>query len=335
VVRTALVTAPLCALVLAATSPAAAPPPECAERASGDAHDGAASRRPDIDPNLYVNSLDTLVTYDDQLNQRDYDDGYEPGAYKNFEAALAAHGTWTNTASLGRVWFPSVAETGAAFVPYATRGRWVLTEYGWTWISDWSWGWAPFHYGRWAVLPGRGWCWIPGTLWGPGWVAWRVGRAYVAWAALPPEGMSIGRPLGPRSPWSMVSAQSFGTSHVDSVPRRVLPSLFQRTNAFSNPRAMTIGPYGVEINAGPTRLPCHDEPPRRLADVAPDLGPRPAIHPYSGSALDERPWVQQRFVAQTPLCRWIKGAADVGPCVVVASSAAKPDAPARRQQGSE
>jgi hypothetical protein len=335
-VRTGLVTAPVCALVLAATSLAAARPPECAEPAGRGADDRRTNWRPDIDPNLYVNSLDTLVTYDDQLNQRDYDDGYEPTAYKNFEAALASHGMWTDTARLGRVWFPSVAETGAAFVPYATHGHWVRTEFGWTWISDWAWGWAPFHYGRWAVLPGRGWCWIPGTLWGPAWVAWRVGRNFVAWAALPPEGMSIGRPLGPRSPWSMVSAGTFGTSHVDSVPRRVLPSLFARTNAFSNPMPITLDTYRVEINAGPSRLPCQGrEPPPRLADVAPDLAPRAAIHPYSGSALDTRPWVQQRFVAQTPLCRWVKGKGDVGPCVVIASTTATASAPAPRQRGAE
>ena len=27
---------------------------------------------------------------------------------------------------------------------------------------------------------------MPGTVWGPGWVAWRTGDAYVGWAPLPP-----------------------------------------------------------------------------------------------------------------------------------------------------
>jgi hypothetical protein len=271
----------------------------------------------DIDPNLYVNSLDTMVTYDNQLNQRDYDDGYEPEAYKQFESALAPHGTWADTARLGRVWFPSPSETGATFIPYATNGHWAFTDYGWTWISDWSWGWAPFHYGRWAVLPGRGWCWIPGTLWGPAWVSWRTGRNYVAWAPLPPEGMSIGRPLGPRSPWSMARARTFGTSHVELVPRRVLPSLFPRTNALSNRRAIVVGAFTVEVNAGPPVR------PRCLGRAAPhlaELAPRPTIPPSSGVALDARPWVQHRFVAQTPLCRWsADDHRDAGPCVVAAS----------------
>jgi hypothetical protein len=296
-VRRAFIVAPACLLGFVSVAPAA------------DWHT-------DIDPNLYVNSLDTMVTYDDQLNQRDYDDGYEAGAYKSFQAALAPHGTWADTTRLGRVWFPSASETGASFVPYATNGHWAFTDYGWTWISGWSWGWAPFHYGRWAVLPGRGWCWIPGTLWGPSWVAWRAGRNYVAWAPLPPEGMSIGRPLGPRSPWSMARAETFGTSHVELVPRRVLPSLFARTTALSNPRAIALGPFTIEINAGPTRLRCclgRDERP--LDELPPDLAPRAAIHPYSGAALESRPWVQQRFVAQTPICRWsADDDRDAGPC---------------------
>ncbi len=36
------------------------------------------------------------------------------------------------------------------------------------------------------MIPKQGWIWIPGTVWGPGWVAWRYGAAYIGWAALPP-----------------------------------------------------------------------------------------------------------------------------------------------------
>jgi hypothetical protein len=330
-VRRALVVAPACLLVFAAAARAGAGRPTgCAERASREPKNRRAHWHTDIDPNLYVNSLDTMVTYDNQLNQRDYDDGYEPDAYKPFLAALATHGTWADTARLGRVWFPSPSETGTSFVPYATNGHWAFTDYGWTWISDWSWGWAPFHYGRWAVLPGRGWCWIPGTLWGPAWVAWRSGRNYVAWAPLPPEGMSIGRPLGPRSPWSMARAQTFGTKNIELVPRRVLPSLFARTTALSNPRAIALGAFTVETNAGPTRLPCCLEgAPRPLADFAPELAPRSAIHPYSGVALESRPWVQHRFVTQTPICRWsADDDRDAGPCVVATSNSSGPPTPA-------
>lgn len=281
----------------------------------------AAARTPratDIDPNLYVNAVDTNVAYDNLLNARDYDDGYVPDAYKLFEAALAPHGTWADTARLGRVWFPSAAEVGASFVPYSTGGHWLLTEYGWTWISRWPWGSATFHYGRWAVLPGRGWCWIPGTIWGPAWVAWRTGRNYVAWAPLPPEGMSLGRPLGPRSPWTMTRAETFGTRTPEYVPPRVLPSLFTRTVALSNPTPITLGASTIEVNAGPTQLRCcRDRPRKRLADVAPDRLPANTVRPSMGVALESRPWVRHGFGDQTPICAWpADGTKDVGPCGV-------------------
>jgi hypothetical protein len=269
----------------------------------------------DIDPNLYVNSLDTLVTYDDLLNGRDYDDGWTPDAWRPFEAELAAHGTWQDTDALGRVWFPSASETGPGFVPYGTHGRWVLTEYGWTWRSGWSWGWATFHYGRWVVMPGRGWCWIPGTLWSPAWVAWRLGRDYVAWAPLPPDGVSIGRPLGPRSPWTMTTVRAFGVGA--SVPKRVVPALFGHTNPFSNLRRLDLGAYEVRVNAGPTRMRCasgHVAPAERLADAAPEAAPRDAIRPASVAPPQPRPWVTHHFVAQTPLCRWPTRGGDTGPC---------------------
>ena len=36
------------------------------------------------------------------------------------------------------------------WAPYR-YGRWVwVAPWGWTWIDDAPWGFAPFHYGRWA-----------------------------------------------------------------------------------------------------------------------------------------------------------------------------------------
>src|SRR5450631_1360454 len=84
-----------------------------------------------------------------------YDDGYDAQAYTQFQTALAPYGGWDYDSSYGYVWSPSASIVGAAFSPYATGGQWSLTEYGWTWVSDWSWGWAPFHYGRWITRAGR------------------------------------------------------------------------------------------------------------------------------------------------------------------------------------
>ena len=59
-----------------------------------------------------------------------------------------------------------------------------LDAYGWTWVPNEPWGWAPFHYGRWDHSPALGWYWIPGSTWGPAWVSWAVGGDYVGWCPL-------------------------------------------------------------------------------------------------------------------------------------------------------
>jgi hypothetical protein len=300
---------------------------------AAQARDERKPWKSDTDPNLYVDSLDTMVTYDDQLAARDYDDGYAPDAYTQFEAALAPYGKWVDTRRLGRVWFPAAQEIGPDFVPYASHGRWALTEYGWTWLSERPWGWATFHYGRWAVIPGRGWCWIPGTLWSPAWVAWRQGRNYVAWAPLPPKGMSVGRPLGPRSPWSMTTAKTFGQPAMELVPRRVVPSLFAKTMALSNPRPVEEGAFTIQVNAGPRQQRCcggKAPAPRRLLDIAADAAPRAAITPGLGAKLETRPWIRRGFLSQTPVCGWpAPGAPETGMCFA-ATSADGAGLPARR-----
>jgi hypothetical protein len=74
---------------------------------------------------------------------------------------LDANGTWAQDANYGAVWYPRV--TVADWAPYR-HGRWSWVDpWGWTWIDDASWGFAPFHYGRWALLGSR-WAWVPGRM---------------------------------------------------------------------------------------------------------------------------------------------------------------------------
>ncbi|GAA4516849.1 DUF6600 domain-containing protein [Sphingobacterium thermophilum] len=106
-----------------------------------------------------------------------------------FYNELSPYGTWDIDPTYGDIWFPRV---GADFRPYGTNGYWVMTEYGNTWVSNYSWGWAPFHYGRWVYTSHRGWGWIPGYEWGPAWVEWRSGNGYYGWAPMMPHvGVSI------------------------------------------------------------------------------------------------------------------------------------------------
>ena len=263
---------------------------------------------PAIDPNLYANAVDTEVTYDDSIAQS-YDDGYGPQAFSQFEAALAPFGAWIDDPVVGRVWVPSAAIVGRDFSPYVTNGRWVFTEYGWTWESGWAWGWAPFHYGRWAMLGNGDWAWVPGTLWGPAWVAWRAGHQYVAWAPLPPRGMKLGRPLGPRSPWRLIRAESLGGENPEYVPLRTAPSVFGRTAVVSNVRSMAAGrgSPSIRMNQGPSRrrwrrVPA--PPPAPLATVAPHAVPRVTIRARPGASLPSRPWVAAGAREQTRIYRW-------------------------------
>ncbi len=73
---------------------------------------------------------------------------------------LDDHGYWETNYEYGRVWYPRAVSHDWA--PYR-NGRWSWVQpWGWTWIDDAPWGFAPFHYGRWVRVGGR-WAWYPGS----------------------------------------------------------------------------------------------------------------------------------------------------------------------------
>ena len=74
---------------------------------------------------------------------------------------LDDYGQWRYVANYGPVWVPAGVPVGWA--PYRF-GHWVwIQPWGWTWVEDEPWGFAPFHYGRWAYAYGF-WCWVPGPV---------------------------------------------------------------------------------------------------------------------------------------------------------------------------
>ena len=107
------------------------------------------------------------------------------GDFNNFYEPLGAYGSWFQTRDYGYVFQPW-AVRDVAWRPY-TQGRWAFTNQGWTWVSSEPFGWACYHYGRWALLRNVGWVWVPGTEWAPAWVTWRESTDYIGWAPLPPE----------------------------------------------------------------------------------------------------------------------------------------------------
>ncbi len=139
-----------------------------------------------------------------------------------FYSSLAPYGEWIDYRDYGLCWRPTVVEAG--WRPY-THGRWVWTDYGWTWVSDYSWGWAPFHYGRWLYDDYYGWIWIPDDVWGPAWVDWRTSDSYIGWAPLPPAarfrvgvGISFGGYVVPHFAWSFTNCGGFLATRLVILP---------------------------------------------------------------------------------------------------------------------
>jgi hypothetical protein len=129
---------------------------------------------------------------------------------------LDAYGTWSDIPVYGHAWAPVGVAVGWA--PYRF-GHWVwISPWGWSWVGDEPWGFAPFHYGRWAFYQER-WFWVPGPLgprpyYAPALVAWVGGG--------PGFGFTIGIgagvawfPLGPREVF--VPSYRVTTSYVTRV----------------------------------------------------------------------------------------------------------------------
>ena len=166
--------------------------------------------------------------------------GQPTGDFDNFYEPLQSYGSWFNTSDYGYVYQPTVVRD-ISWRPY-TRGRWAFTNHGWTWVSNEPFGWACYHYGRWALLRNIGWVWIPGDEWAPAWVTWRESPGHIGWAPLPPEtlawrdrswGSSVEVTFGIGSSWfSFVSYEHFGNnihSHYLPVARNVT-IFYQTTN---------------------------------------------------------------------------------------------------------
>jgi hypothetical protein len=97
---------------------------------------------------------------------------------------LDNNGRWESTPEYGYVWAPTVVVAGWA--PYRF-GHWVwIVPWGWTWVDDAPWGYAPFHYGRWVEV-NSAWAWVPG----PRRVRPVYAPALVAWVGGPAGGVSV------------------------------------------------------------------------------------------------------------------------------------------------
>jgi hypothetical protein len=148
---------------------------------------------------------------------------------------LDENGQWESDPDYGTVWYPRTV--AADWAPYR-YGHWVwVSPWGWTWVDDAPWGFAPFHYGRWVVARGR-WCWVPSPP-RPTYVTREYVRpvyapALVAWVG---GGVAVGVawfPLGPRD----VYAPSYHVSerYVErvNVSNTTIVNRTQITNVYNN-----------------------------------------------------------------------------------------------------
>jgi hypothetical protein len=131
----------------------------------------------------------------DQIEDRSDSANYVSREMTGYED-LDEYGDWSYVAGYGTCWSPRALVAGWA--PYRF-GHWIwVGPWGWTWVGDEPWGFAPFHYGRWAFA-GTGWFWVPGPVyvrpvWAPALVGWVGGGAGFRFSA----GVGVGWfPLAP------------------------------------------------------------------------------------------------------------------------------------------
>ncbi|MBV9248037.1 MAG: FecR domain-containing protein [Acetobacteraceae bacterium] len=201
---------------------------------------------------------------------------------------LTGYGDW-QPSEYGPAWYPRV---GPGWVPYR-EGRWVWVEpWGWTWVDDEPWGFAPFHYGRWAEIGGR-WAWLPAS------VA-VVGPPVYAPALVTFFGVGIGAgigaalatgsvgwcPLGPREPyhpWYHASPGYIRSINIHHVRNVEVINRNVTINNFINHSATTIVPAIAMQASRPVRTVAERADPGTLASAHPFLG-RPPVAPAAGTA---------------------------------------------------
>ncbi|MBI3146928.1 MAG: FecR domain-containing protein [Betaproteobacteria bacterium] len=198
---------------------------------------------------------------------------------------LDDHGRWHTHATYGALWYPRVV--GAGWAPYR-NGRWVwVSPWGWTWVDEAPWGFAPFHYGRWVHVSGR-WAWAPGRytvrpVYAPALVTF-IGGASWSFSVRAPVFAWV--PLGWREPYRPYYRSS--DHYVHSVNRPYVVNHTEITtkppapaNAFANirvPGAVTSVP-GSAFGSGRMVTENLVTVPRQALGGAPVLASAPAVKP--------------------------------------------------------
>jgi len=235
---------------------------------------------------------------------------------------LDAYGDWQPAAEYGSVWYPRAV--AADWAPYRF-GRWAwVAPWGWTWIDQSPWGFAPFHYGRWVIIGGR-WGWVPGShvarpVYAPalvGWIGnpgWNVSFSFgsapaVGWFPLAPREVYV-----PAYRYSPTYIRQININHVREVSSIERAERSGERETFVHralPRAVTVVPAnlvreGRAIGANEIRRPERNDlsraPQATPASNAAWLKPAPtAIRPRSDERREPPNWRGERRDAERPV----------------------------------
>jgi hypothetical protein len=161
---------------------------------------------------------------------------------------LDEYGTWRDVPEYGNIWVPRSVEVG--WSPYR-NGRWIWVDpWGWTWVEDEPWGYAPFHYGRWVYYDNY-WGWAPGPIYARPYYS----PALVAWFGGPSWGVSFGYgggygwcPLGfgePYIPWYGVSRRYFNNVNITNTRITNITNIYN--NTYINNHPARHGEHGGQL----------------------------------------------------------------------------------------
>ncbi len=221
---------------------------------------------------------------------------------------LDDYGTWRSYPDYGNVWVPS--RMAMDWAPYRD-GHWAwVSPWGWTWVDDEPWGYAPFHYGRWVHVRGS-WGWVPGpvtvqAVYAPALVAFVGGPGFglsasvggggyagnVAWFPLAPREVYV--PAYRVSPAYLqrvnVSNTAVGTTTITTVYNTQVASSFSTTNiTYVNrtvPGGVTAVPHAAFTSAQPVARATVPVDARQVASAP--VGSRVAVAPTRASILGIR-----------------------------------------------
>jgi hypothetical protein len=218
---------------------------------------------------------------------------------------LDDYGSWRTYPQYGAVWVPRSVQSGWA--PYQ-NGQWQWVEpWGWTWVDDQPWGYAPFHYGRWAYI-NNSWGWVPCPVqtrpyYAPALVAWfGLGGGSGLFASFGFGAGSIGWfPLGPRdvyipayhaSPTYVSQINTTNTTYVNNTYVTNIYNNYTRTGtvpitSYANrtvPGAVAAVPQTALVNARPVQQVITRVQPAQLNAVHAVM-PAPKVAPQVASVL--------------------------------------------------